>query len=138
MATLLVAFALGTGATPCTLGTEIMGIGGCSTGSAGLLLHSDQWQHDYRPGTSSSHRPPSPGRSPRASSIARVLVGIESFTFDGKATIITHESYEKDADGGRIWGNGICMIAEHKAAPQAIARARKSAFAYSYPVIVER
>ena len=61
-----------------------------------------------------------------------MLASVESFTFDGKMAAAASERYEKDKDGGWVWGNAVGMTPEHAALLRATVRTRKSsAFAYS-------
>ena len=128
--TMLVTLAAGVGATNAgILSTELMGVGTCTSGSAGLLALSQ--------GGMFANRECQPGgdrvraRQTQPPGIARALAAVESFSFDGRAAATAHELYEKDAHGGWIWGNSKQLSKEQRASLQAAVRARKTAFAYS-------
>ena len=73
--------------------------------------------------------PPREGRSP---GLSHALASVESFSFDGKMAATAHERYEKDKDGGWIWGHAVAMSPERMAELQTVVRQRKhTAFAYS-------
>ena len=64
--------------------------------------------------------------------ISRVLASVESFSFDGKMAAAACERYEKDKDGGWVWGHATAMPPDVMAQLQQTVRDRKaSAFAYS-------
>ncbi|PNW87895.1 hypothetical protein CHLRE_01g006402v5 [Chlamydomonas reinhardtii] len=41
--------------------------------------------------------------------LSHVLASVESFTFDGKMAAAASERYEKDKEGGWVWGNTVAM-----------------------------
>lgn len=64
--------------------------------------------------------------------LSGVLASVDSFTFDGKMAAAACERYEKDKDGGWVWGHATAMPPEVMAQLQRTVRDRKSsAFAYS-------
>ncbi|PNW79026.1 hypothetical protein CHLRE_09g398141v5 [Chlamydomonas reinhardtii] len=64
--------------------------------------------------------------------LSHVLASVESFTFDGKMAAAASERYEKDKEGGWVWGNAVAMTSDQAALLKAQVRARRStAFAYS-------
>ncbi|GIL94242.1 hypothetical protein Vretimale_493, partial [Volvox reticuliferus] len=60
------------------------------------------------------------------------LASVASFTPEGNSAATAYERYQKDAEGGWIWGNSITLDTTTNAALKEAVRVRKhSAFAYS-------
>ena len=130
VATLLIALAVGTGATAgLSAGATGVEVAMHAVGTGGLLANA-AWQSELPP-RSSRPRSDEDGRvySPGLSS---ALASVESFAFDGKVAVTAYERYKKDEDGGWIWGNSMHLNAAQRVELQAVVRKRKhSAFAYS-------
>ncbi|GLC55390.1 hypothetical protein PLESTB_000982200 [Pleodorina starrii] len=63
---------------------------------------------------------------------ASVMASVSSFTPEGVSAAAAYDRYEKDPDGGWIWGNSALFDTQSKAALQEVVRSRKGkAFAYS-------
>lgn len=71
----------------------------------GLLMHLNPWRVNVRQEPSRTRTPPKAEHPPTAPGVSRALVGVETFSFDGKAAVTAHENYDKDKEGGWIWGN---------------------------------
>lgn len=104
----------------------------------GLLHHVDRWSGS--PPRQERHAPIShtllirganPSSWARAQSLAAALVSTESFTFNGKIAETAYTQFQKDIDGGWIWGSNVLMSDNWKDSLQTAVRSRKSAFAYS-------
>ena len=120
---LLLAFSIGVGAT-----------GGSHYGTEGLqaiqqvevvgaALHGIPFS--FTGSRSSSHLGYGTGQ-------ASALAAVDGYSFDGYLAATAHESYEKDPEGGWIWGNAREFDPALKAQLQATVREHKgSAFAYS-------
>jgi hypothetical protein len=63
---------------------------------------------------------------------ATAMASVGSFTPEGVSSAAAYDRYEKDPEGGWIWGNGELFDTQSKAALQEVVRSRKGkAFAYS-------
>lgn len=56
---------------------------------------------------------------------------MESFALDGNAAVTVHEGYQKDKQGGWIWGNSALMNEDQKQALQAVLKKHRTTFANS-------
>ncbi|GIL62381.1 hypothetical protein Vafri_16596, partial [Volvox africanus] len=66
------------------------------------------------------------------SGLPAALTSVSSFTPEGQVAATPHNTYQKDSEGGWIWGNSVSLSPATNQALKTAVRARKhSAFAYS-------
>lgn len=110
------------------MGSDAVGLTTYTFGSSDLV-NADQWpgsppREQHRPRVLPDATNISIRKTP---SLARALVSVESFTFDGRAAVTAYERSHKDEEGGWIWGNSLLMSNEQNWSLGATVRSRKSA-----------
>ena len=106
LSALLFAFTASAGATQaCVTGATGVELAAHALGTGGLIANVSG-QHGLR-----QQRGPGQPEDDRiyAPNLASALASVESFSFDGKVAVTAYERYQKDAEGGWIWGNSVHM-----------------------------